>query len=190
MVHSMIKIDSFDGKSVNYIVGTFNGIVLLLAHQGGNCPHSLFNPFTRASEIVPDPPWRSYAYQNFNHYGLGYGTNPDDLKIVRLKSTLGEADHSSSCDVFSIKHRSWCKPSKLTGDYDFHNNNSGTFVNGFLYWIALKKLDMNSIIVALNVKEMAFSEIHIPQKRVIRLGIFSGRLCMIIDSGLIVYIYN
>ncbi|KAI3712333.1 hypothetical protein L1987_70885 [Smallanthus sonchifolius] len=51
----------------------------------------------------------------------------------------------------------------------------GTFVNGFLYWIA--KRGNGSLIVALDVKEMVFSEIELPFSHSLDiLGTSGGRL--------------
>ncbi|KAL4576430.1 hypothetical protein LXL04_012523 [Taraxacum kok-saghyz] len=66
------------------IIGTFNGIVLLvLSDQFQNPRMILYNPITRASKQVPDPPYpchgATYAF------GFGYGETTNDLKIVRIE---------------------------------------------------------------------------------------------------------
>lgn len=166
------------------MVGTFNGIVLMVlvcysdVWTRGTRKHDtanmiLYNPFTRASKIVPDPypPLKTTAQS----YGFCYGASPDDLKIVRLRSKKPW----KTCDVFNLKTGTWNMPKILFQD-NYFNDGVGTFVNGILYWNA----DSQKI-VALNVNEMVFSNINLPYPYVyIRapLGTLHGQLCMIIEN--------
>ncbi|PWA58284.1 F-box domain-containing protein [Artemisia annua] len=175
MCHSMVKLhcpflNLFD--EVEYIVGTFNGIVLLVIRKENRLNEMiLYNPVSTAFKVVPHP--QGSHFTNHYVYGFGYGTTLDDLKIVRIA-----VSGIHSYDIFSLKNESWSSRSKLIGKYHFYHY-SGTFVNGFLYWVAGKESHW-PLIVALDIKEKVFSEILIPSGcKWRRLGTFNGRLCMI-----------
>ncbi|PWA87873.1 F-box domain-containing protein [Artemisia annua] len=179
MNHSMIKLHfpyaMLEDKEVT-IVGSFNGIVFLVLEKAYR-PHELilYNPFTGAFKTVPRPPYSDYT----NHmYGFGYGTILDDLKIIRIMRYDSANSGSRLYEIFSLKSGSWSSPSVLIGKYHFLKY-SGTFVNGYLYWVAARD-DHWPIIVALDIKKMVFSEILIPSGCNWNcLGRFNGRLSMI-----------
>ncbi|PWA88174.1 ubiquitin fusion degradation protein UFD1 [Artemisia annua] len=149
------------------VIGTFNGIVALVVNDDkdvGSKSESkksenftshiiLYNPFTGASEIIPDP--YSPLYNSKCKYGFGYGATKDELKIVRFRNFKDRNDTRYTCDVFNLKERSWSTSEILMKDTRFWSD-VGTFLNGSLYWLAYKK------IVALDVHEMVISEIHLP----------------------------
>ncbi|XP_076902649.1 F-box/kelch-repeat protein At3g06240-like [Bidens hawaiensis] len=144
------------------IVGSFNGILLLVLGYHFYDHMILYNPFSGKFKKVPDPVVQSRT----NVYGFGYGTTADDLKIVRLSRYI------KTIEVFSLKTWSWSKPSNLTKDIASIGIDPSTFVNGFLYWIAGK------MILVLDMKKMVFSEIDSPNKRMINLGTCNSQLCM------------
>lgn len=173
MCHSMVKLHCPFGNlvdEVEYIVGTFNGIVLLVIRKENRLNEMiLYNPVSTAFKVVPHP--QGSHFTNCV-YGFGYGTTLDDLKIVRIAISI------HSYDIFSLKNESWSSRSKLIGKYHFYHH-SGTFVNGFCYWMAGKESHW-PLIVALDFKEQVFSEILIPSGcKWGRLGTFNERLCMI-----------
>ncbi|KAI3706073.1 hypothetical protein L1987_76326 [Smallanthus sonchifolius] len=104
-VHSIFKLpSSLNNKESKHVrlAGTLNGIVLLVLED-----MILYNPLTGAFKIVPNPPFES-SYTRNENYGFGYGTSPDDLKIVRLTPNNNKLyDDSRSCNVFSLKEGSW-----------------------------------------------------------------------------------
>lgn len=166
------------------MVGTFNGIVLRVlicyndvwsrwTREHDTRHMILYNPFTRASKIVPDP--YTPVKKSAQSYGFCYGASPDDLKIVRLRYTKPW----KTCNVFNLKTGTWNMPKKLfKGNY--FKDSVGTFVKGFLYWIVGSKK-----IVALNVNEMVVSNIHLPYPNVYKrstLGTLHGQLCLIIEN--------
>ncbi|PWA72907.1 F-box domain-containing protein [Artemisia annua] len=117
----------------------------------------LYNPFTQlqASQKIHIPPLTdSYTY------GFGYGTTPDDLKVVRLRDC---SEYPGSCEVFSLKTRSWSIPLQPIHRYTYYDDASTTFVNGFLYWKAYKQ-GYGNLIVAFDVKDMLFSDTQIPSE--------------------------
>ncbi|XP_076946921.1 F-box/kelch-repeat protein At3g23880-like [Bidens hawaiensis] len=137
---------------VTSIVGTFNGIALLALYDDSlHCQLVLYNPLTRASKIlvVMDPPSNDHKVPYV--FGFGYGETTHDLKIVRRNTEF---------DVFDVKTSSWSTPQQYMIQWDFYFKDVvGVFVNGFLYWATSKSF---SSILALNVKEMVFSQIKLP----------------------------
>ncbi|PWA35310.1 restriction endonuclease, type II-like superfamily protein [Artemisia annua] len=163
-----------EGKYAS-VAGTVNGIVLLFIH----CDMILYNPLTSAYKKVPDHPHIHRGSRNYDVYGFGYGTTPDDLKIVIISSTQRRG--LRSCDVYNLKTTSWNKPLELIGNYDFGDEYKGVFVNGFLYWNVYLSEQRSRILLALDVNKMVFSEIQDSIRHLTRfpLGTFKGRLCMI-----------
>ncbi|GKD06019.1 hypothetical protein Tco_1180993 [Tanacetum coccineum] len=88
--------------------------------------------------------------------------NPDDLKIILLRRA--RVTHQRSCHVYSFKTRSWETALWLGDRWYKYMQDAGTFVNGFLYWIAHKH-GLGRLILALDIKKMRFSEIEFPTKR-------------------------
>ncbi|GJR92256.1 F-box domain containing protein [Tanacetum coccineum] len=169
------------GKDVKCL-GTFNGIAVLVfkAYCVGDkstyIRTILYNPFTSAYKLVPDPHCECY---NTNHiYGFGYGSTPDDLKIVRFSGR--KPLHHESCrtfDVFSFKSNSWNRSmNEIRGVR--YTNDVGTFLNGYLHWIVYKRNQL--MIMALNVDNMALSDIRLPHYNYNkgRLGTLHGCLCI------------
>ncbi|XP_076904181.1 putative F-box protein At3g16210 [Bidens hawaiensis] len=153
------------------IGGTYNGIMLLV-----HIDMILYNPLTGAYKTVPNPP--PLESSTSTNYGFCYGTSLDDLKIVRLINERSGFDQESRwCDVFSLKKGSWSTTSRTLVRAFYTIDYAGTFVNGFLYWRAVRG-NMH-LIVALDVKEMVFSEIQIPTSS--RLGTLGGRLHVFLD---------
>ena len=151
--HSIAKLCSpFRNSKIKdvFIAGTFNGIVLIILKYRDFDNMILYNPFTGLFKIIPDPdphPSLASSYPNSFAYGFGYGTTPNDLKIVRLESCC----RSKSFDIFGLKSGSWSTPPKLIPrDYAIFQR-SGTFLNGFLYWIAYSFDDYRLLVVALDM---------------------------------------
>ncbi|PWA46502.1 F-box domain-containing protein [Artemisia annua] len=176
MAQSMVKIPSdFGNINIKHVsvVGTFNGIVLLVLEDTLLCTHMiLFNPFTQVYNKVPDPPARTSVrprqgrfYESDLH--IGFGATPDDFKIVRFfeaQESLNKVK-SYSCYVFSVKKSLWSKPNYFTQNFRFHND-VGMFLNGFLYWIIRVHDDTDStkLILALDIKKIALSTINVPNR--------------------------
>lgn len=133
--YSMVKLGfplgNHEGNDI-ILVGSVNRIVLLVIKD----MMILYNPLTGAFKIVPDPPLRlpNRRYKDTYGFGYGNGVTPNNLKIVRLRVS----GRITFCDVFNVKNGTWITPSRLVGCYDF-NVSTGTFVNGFVYWIARRQ---------------------------------------------------
>ncbi|PWA57971.1 F-box domain-containing protein [Artemisia annua] len=166
----------------NRIIGTLNGIVVMINAFDGDI--ILYYPFTGAVKNIPDTSCHDHSSRNFYAYGFGYGTTADDLKIVMIHgSSNGYGSYSTTnfCDVFSLKTRSWNAISNLNSVYYFDGNyNDSVFVNGYLYWM-VHDCRRRGVILALDLKNMIFSEIEFPcaQVKTCYLGTFKGSLCAI-----------
>lgn len=86
--NSMLKLCCPYGQLNNNIitiVGAFKGIVFMVIKSYLATHMILHNPFTAMYKVIPHPP-TSY-YSNYAH-GFGYGSTPDDLKIVRIEVNI------------------------------------------------------------------------------------------------------
>ncbi|KAL7612412.1 hypothetical protein Lser_V15G08624 [Lactuca serriola] len=178
--HSIVKLPfpfrHQEGTDVT-VVGTFNGIVLLVLSDQFQNPHMiLYNPLTRASKEIPDPP---YPFNGATYaFGFGYGATPDDLKIVRIEVHDDFYGDWNTFDVFDLKKSSWITRKDFSPKYGFHEDIGGTFLNGFLYWVAYK-YDI-VVILCMNIKVMVVSKIDIPDRcHCTLLGSINGCLCII-----------
>ncbi|XP_071728817.1 putative F-box protein At3g16210 [Rutidosis leptorrhynchoides] len=188
-----------NSRPTQKIIGTFSGIVIYIRMdsnvksntKGRKLRTILYNPFTHAFKRLPDP-INSNIDDDYDDssfvYGIAYGKTvlDRDLKMVRLYRASNNSSKNyylNTCDVFCFRTSSW-STSKVVTQYsknDF-DDNVGTFVNGYLYWIASYRMK----IMALNVNEMVFSEIQLPNQGCFtetRLGTFHGNLCMITDTS-------
>ncbi|GJS88281.1 F-box domain containing protein [Tanacetum coccineum] len=110
------------------VIGTFNGIVVLVVndHKDEDIKNKpvnftshiiLYNPFTGASEIIPDP--YSPFYNSEHIYGCGYGATKDDLKIVRFRGLTKPDNNWNTCDLLNLKERLWSMSEILIKDAYF-----------------------------------------------------------------------
>ncbi|GKC21580.1 F-box domain containing protein [Tanacetum coccineum] len=196
-VHSMVKVPSLLEYTRSYIVGTFDGLVILVFTDMLKYSHMiLYNPLTRASKtlVVMDPPFK------YGKIPYVFGFDKNELKVVRFE----EFDHPTQdrtvykCDVFDLKTSLWsARPQFFKTDFYFWGD-GGIFLDGFLYWL-FSLLSMG--VVALNVKEMTISFITLPHGRdakkfgvhksdysFLRLGALNGCLCMITKTDTITFV--
>ncbi|XP_076957331.1 F-box/kelch-repeat protein At3g06240-like [Bidens hawaiensis] len=113
-------------------------------------------------------------------FGFGYGETTHDLKIVKLEPISSTKQFKRfRCDTFDLKTNSWSSPPQYFEWDSYLSGDSGVFLNGFLYWATCEYLNG---ILALNVKEMVFSKIRLPDglENILRLsGSIGGCLCVI-----------
>ncbi|KAF5770599.1 putative F-box domain-containing protein [Helianthus annuus] len=183
--HSMVRIPSppqhQEGLEIS-IVGTFNGIVLLaLTHKSFSCQLILYNPLTCASNVlvVMDPPSSECKFSYV--FGFGHGETMHDLKIVRFEFIAPILWFK--WDVFDLKTSSWSTPQYMKRGFWFWGD-VGVFLNGFLYWVIYEYPCFE--ILALNVKEMVFSRIKLPnglEHTWLLLESTGGCLCVITIIG-------
>ncbi|XP_076904180.1 putative F-box protein At3g16210 [Bidens hawaiensis] len=155
------------------IVGAYNGIVLIVLKD-----MILYNPLTGAYRTVPNPP--PLESSTSIRYGFCYETSLDELKIVRLNNMIGLDQGSRWCGVFSLKKGSWSTTSRTSVRACGIIDKAGTFLNGFLYWVA-SRLNGYFILVALDVKEMVLSEMQLPDFGF--LGTSGGRLYLLLNTS-------
>lgn len=165
------------------IVGTFNGLVLLYYVpyvKNFTCQMILYNPFTRAYKKLPNPSHSAFG-THYCAYGFGYGTTPDDLKIVMFEESKPIFHYSTpfvnACEVFNLKTSLWSS-FEVNNKYIRFEEPLGTYVNGFLYWISYAK----DMLIVFNVKEIELSGIHLPFQRSYEctyLGSIHGCLCLL-----------
>ncbi|GJT14778.1 RNA-directed DNA polymerase, eukaryota [Tanacetum coccineum] len=92
-----------------------NGIVLLVVDFHSNM--ILYNPLSEEFNKVPNPPSHDH-FSNYDYaFGFGYGTTPDDLKIIKIGRASDEHG-SRPFDIFSFRTWSW-NTNTLMIDYYF-----------------------------------------------------------------------
>ncbi|XP_076895787.1 F-box protein At3g07870-like [Bidens hawaiensis] len=142
------------------IIGTFNGIVLLaLIDNSLRCQLVLHNLLTCASKTLVEMHSRLDRFTYV--FGFGYDETARDLKIVRLEHISSTKQFKKfQCDIYDLKTNSWASPPQYIVWDSYLSDDVGVFLNDFLYWATHKYL--NNGILALNVKEMVFSKIRLP----------------------------
>ncbi|XP_076960137.1 F-box protein CPR1-like [Bidens hawaiensis] len=184
-------LDDEDDCTKVSIVGTLNGIVLLVLtnRKSSRCKLILYNPLTCAFKIamVVGPPLPSRP----DVFGFGYGVTKDDLKIVRFQICRDSPDYLMyAYNFFDFKTSSWSTQSQYLTTKFYVHGDAGTFLNGVLHWVTspsnlmlICRVTLNFEILTLNVKEMVFSNIKLPDglKYVEggHLGSIGGCLCLI-----------
>ncbi|PRQ52368.1 putative F-box domain, galactose oxidase/kelch, beta-propeller, F-box associated interaction [Rosa chinensis] len=138
------------------IIGACNGLICLLL----DCETStimLWNPCTRDSQVLPQPP---IIHRDLRFFGFGYDSTTDDYKVV-----LGCWNSSyESVIVFTLKTGSWRKLQSLT-KY-FRVLSIGRIVNEALHWLLYEPFEQPmfcpSRIVSFDLAEEKFHEIAFP----------------------------
>ncbi|KAG8380414.1 hypothetical protein BUALT_Bualt06G0012900 [Buddleja alternifolia] len=116
------------------VVGSCNGLVCLLINRNN---FILWNPSMRKSRKLPDvldaelkPEFDFYVKK----YGFGFANSDDDYKVLGVLCIINRktAIPEHITKLYSLKSNSWkrIKYHKMCVTVD----NSGTFVNGKLYW--------------------------------------------------------
>ncbi|GKD56886.1 F-box domain containing protein [Tanacetum coccineum] len=149
-----------ENRDVVAIVGTYRGIVLLHVHVELD-----------TSDDTHETSW-------FSHIVLYNPSTGKSSRVSDPNSTLS----SVYGFAYVFKTSTWSTSEITLPDTIFYEDkNVGTFLNGFLYWLASTK------IVVLNVKKIdVVSEINLPNPHSYtnsHLGTLHGRLCMIPDTN-------
>ncbi|KAF7813727.1 F-box/kelch-repeat protein [Senna tora] len=122
----------------------------------------VWNPSTGSCKVVPyfTMPSRSATFI----YGFGYDELNDDYLVVLATHDPGYANSPSECQFFSIKANSW---KQIDEDTYFPYMNAvgkpraGSFLNGAIHWLAFRYDSSVELILAFNVSERNFIEIHL-----------------------------
>ncbi|RYR40119.1 hypothetical protein Ahy_A09g045795 isoform B [Arachis hypogaea] len=167
------------------ILGSSRGFILLRIHVYG-APLLLWNPVTGSYRSVPYPvvdPDASCWTDSINLWGgLGYDESSDDYLIV-----VGWGDGHEwrpQWEYFSVRTNSWKKiecghlpPHLVTIE-------SALFCNGVLYWLAVKDMEVNFVIVAFDLAGKHLSLVSFPTSG------GSGRLLNLFAGCLGLYYLN
>ncbi|XP_024185413.1 F-box/kelch-repeat protein At3g23880 isoform X2 [Rosa chinensis] len=109
-------------------VGSCNGLVCVQV----DCEAiMLWNPCTRDSKILPEPPRVINSEYWYYFYGFGYDSASDDYKVIR-----GFTDYLAKkimIHIFSLKTGSWRSVEDI--DYVTLIMQQGLFLNGALHWL-------------------------------------------------------
>ncbi|XP_071902123.1 F-box/kelch-repeat protein At3g06240-like [Coffea arabica] len=144
------------------IVGSCNGLVLVLTFEGSNTPTMyLMNPTTR--ELVKFQPSPLVWDDAETSYGFGYDSSSDDYKIVTLSHDwlLDKTEsYPAFVDVFSWQTGTW----RRIGCFPYvPSSHSGVFLNGSIHWLALSKIDGLCVIIALDMSCKQFQQLPWPE---------------------------
>ncbi|KAK1432083.1 hypothetical protein QVD17_08973 [Tagetes erecta] len=130
-------------RSVIKIVGSCNGLVCLIH---GLRDLTIYNPSTRCLKPFQSPQQlHSDSNQIEYVYGFGFGSNPDDMRVVRFPRFARD-----------------CEYTKFNA-YDFIDT-SGTFLNGSLHWLARHSniQNQNRVIASFDVSKETFRDVSLP----------------------------
>ncbi|XP_057746787.1 F-box/kelch-repeat protein At3g23880-like [Arachis stenosperma] len=164
------------------ILGSCRGFILLRIHVHG-AALLLWNPVTGSHRSVPYPVadpdvpcWMGFGSSNNLWGGLGYDESCDDYLVV-----VGWGDGHEwrpHWEYFSIRTNSWKEiecghlpPHLVTID-------CAVFCNGILYWLAVKNMEVNFVIVAFDLAGKHLSMVSFPKSGGSRrlLKLFAGCL--------------
>ncbi|XLR61379.1 hypothetical protein S83_012051 [Arachis hypogaea] len=164
------------------ILGSCRGFILLRIHVHG-APLLLWNPVTGSHRSVPYPVadpdapcWMGFGSSNNLWGGLGYDESSDDYLVV-----VGWGDGHEwrpQWEYFSVRTNSWKEiesghlpPHLVTVD-------CALFCNGILYWLAVKDMGVNFVIVAFDLAGKHLSMVSFPTSGSSRrlLKLFAGCL--------------
>ncbi|GMI64533.1 hypothetical protein like AT3G06240 [Hibiscus trionum] len=153
------------------ILGSCNGLVCIAPDED---TLYLFNPSTRESKRIPDPP-SSFAPNGLSVYGFGYDFVNDDYKVVNVGC-------GTVC-VYSLRTDSWGMVCSFP--YDDSVYESGVLLNGAIHWMASygDEADFTCVVAAFSLEEEVFS--HFPAPDIVdtcfefMVGVLNGCLCVL-----------
>ncbi|KAI3508670.1 hypothetical protein L1887_23679 [Cichorium endivia] len=167
------------------ILGSCNGLVCLI---DGTRDMIIYNPSTRRHFKPFQSPQQLLLSSNRVEfvYGFGCGSNPNDMRVVRFPRFARDSE-------YNIKVRdkiasSWtCGP--IVSCYDFIDT-VGTFLNGFLHWLAYRtgngNDDEHRLVASFNVSKETFTDLPLPPQDsslpCYVLGVLQGCLCALCDD--------
>ncbi|XP_057732636.1 F-box/kelch-repeat protein At3g23880-like [Arachis stenosperma] len=167
------------------ILGSSRGFILLRIHVYG-APLLLWNPVTGSYRSVPypvlDPDASCWTGSDNLWGGLGYDESSDDYLVVVGWGNGHE--WRPQWEYFSVRTNSWktiecghLPPHLVTVE-------SALFCNGVLYWLAVKDMEVNFVIVAFDLARKHLSLVSFPTSG------GSGRLLNLFAGCLGLYYLN
>ncbi|KAL6137094.1 hypothetical protein ACLB2K_062389 [Fragaria x ananassa] len=141
------------------IIGSCNGLVCLLL-DFITTTIMLWNPCTRESKVLPQPPIENLP----KFFGFGYDSTTDDYKVI-VGSFPPTSGYEYVVAAFTLKSDSWRKLQSLNQNVRVVGH--GCFVNEALHWILTSERDEDGRVtayklVSFNLAEEKFHEIASP----------------------------
>ncbi|KAL3626504.1 hypothetical protein CASFOL_030053 [Castilleja foliolosa] len=153
------------------IVGSCNGLVLLLNDDDDHGEMLLANPITLQRAKIRNPPLAFRQGEGFTIYGFGHDRVRDDYKVVTLSfySLRNEPDLGYTdifVEVYSMKTGVWKRlrsPPNYSG-YAYPYIPFGALVNGAIHWLAIRTRESGVVFVitAFDLVNETFFEIPPP----------------------------
>ncbi|KAK9923983.1 hypothetical protein M0R45_032375 [Rubus argutus] len=135
------------------VMGSCNGLICVEVEGVGIV---LWNPCTRDSKVLPNPPAANFHPLDF--YGFCHDSTTDDYKIIRGRRSCEEA----LIHVFTLKTGSWRTTRDLNYD-EFRGKGctgQGCLLNGALHWLVGTGLQPR--IMSFGVAEEKFEDTVVP----------------------------
>ncbi|OMO98331.1 hypothetical protein COLO4_13989 [Corchorus olitorius] len=153
------------------IIGSCNGLVCIAPDED---TLFLFNPSTRESKRIPDPP-SGLARDGLSVYGFGFDFGNDDYKVVKLGC-------GAVC-VYSLRTDSWGKVENFPFDDNVYE--SGVLLNGNIHWMASRGEGANyeCVVAAFSLEKEVFCDMPAPEtvdaSVEFVVGVLNGCLCVL-----------
>ncbi|KAG8483247.1 hypothetical protein CXB51_022185 [Gossypium anomalum] len=132
------------------ILGSCNGLVCIAPDED---TLFLFNPSTRESKRIPDPP-SGFVPNGWSVYGFGFDFVNDDYKVVKVGC-------GTVC-VYSLRTDSW----RIVCSFPYLDNvsESGVLLNGTIHWMVSFEdgVDCRCVVAAFSLEEEVFSDMPAP----------------------------
>ncbi|TYJ17648.1 hypothetical protein E1A91_A09G066900v1 [Gossypium mustelinum] len=153
------------------ILGSCNGLVCIAPDED---TLFLFNPSTRESKRIPDPP-SGFVPNGWSVYGFGYDFVNDDYKVVKVGC-------GTVC-VYSLRTDSW----RIVCSFPYVDNvsESGVLLNGTIHWMVSFEdgVDCRCVVAAFSLEEEVFSDMPAPDivdtSFEFVVGVLNGCLCVL-----------
>ncbi|KAL4271403.1 hypothetical protein GQ457_13G015140 [Hibiscus cannabinus] len=153
------------------ILGSCNGLVCISPDED---TLYLFNPSTRESKRIPDPP-SSFAPDGLSVNGFGYDFVNDDYKVVKVGC--------GNVFVYSLRRDSW----RIVCSFPYDDNvyEPGVHLNGAVHWMASygDGADYRCVVAAFSLEEEVISDLPAPDivdtSFEFVAGVLNGCLCVL-----------
>ncbi|KAL2930940.1 hypothetical protein RDABS01_036350 [Bienertia sinuspersici] len=123
----------FEPSSKTNIIfwGSCNGVICISDAKRNDVV--LFNPATKTYRNLPATEYP--CPKEFAVFGLGYDSESDDYKVLRMMQCVGPNDEiKNDARVYSLKSNSWRRVSDIPYSLIFPDTH-GVFVNGSLHYV-------------------------------------------------------
>ena len=179
------------------VYASCDGLLMVGDDQGKNF---VLNPVTGEIREVPQSPFALDPHESFTMYGFGYDSANEDYKIVSISyyDTDNECGYTGNEDepfctemfvnLYSLETGTWKRAESSPYDHVVGHVTSGASVDGYIHWLACRKPDYKSVIVAFDLVEEKFSEVPPPSSLVGKKFVFNhlvvlgGCLCIVEET--------